>query len=89
VGGEEFLLLLPNGSIATGAEVAERLRTVIEAAELDTVGHITISLGVALWRAGESISDTLERSDRLLYQAKAQGRNRVVTEKELSAVAQS
>ncbi|MGG7597838.1 sensor domain-containing diguanylate cyclase [Pseudomonas sp. WC1] len=89
VGGEEFLLLLPNGSIATGAEVAERLRTVIEAAELDTVGHITISLGVALWRAGESMSDTLERSDRLLYQAKAQGRNRVVTEKELSAVAQS
>jgi diguanylate cyclase (GGDEF)-like protein len=86
VGGEEFLLLLPNGSIATGAEVAERLRAVIEAAQFDTVGHITISLGVAMWKAGEPMSAALERSDRMLYQAKAQGRNRVVTEPALTGV---
>ncbi|WP_460063932.1 diguanylate cyclase [Pseudomonas sp. H2_H09] len=48
---------------------------------MDTVGHITVSLGVALWHpASEPISAVLERADRLLYQAKQEGRNRVVVE---------
>ncbi|MCP1512308.1 sensor domain-containing diguanylate cyclase [Pseudomonas rhodesiae] len=81
VGGEEFVLLLPGSSLHTAADVAQRLRASIEAASIETVGHVTVSLGVALWRAdGESIAAVLERADQLLYQAKQGGRNRVVVE---------
>ena len=82
VGGEEFILLLPESSLRTAIEVAERLRVSIETEAIDTVGHITISLGVALWRpGGVSVAAVLERADQLLYQAKQSGRNRVVAEK--------
>jgi diguanylate cyclase (GGDEF)-like protein len=81
VGGEEFVLLLPGSSLHTAADVAERLRASIEAASIETVGHITVSLGVAVWCPnGESISAVLERADQLLYQAKQSGRNCVVVE---------
>jgi diguanylate cyclase (GGDEF)-like protein len=81
VGGEEFVLLLPNSSLQAATDVAERLRASIEAADIVTVGHITVSLGVALWHPdGDSISAVLERADQLLYQAKQNGRNRVVAE---------
>jgi len=84
-GGEEFVLLLPNSSIAVATEIAERLRASIEAAPLETVGHITVSLGVALWRAGEAVSDALEKADQLLYKAKQQGRNRVISQERSDA----
>ena len=81
VGGEEFVLLLPNSSLQAATDVAERLRASIEAADIITVGHVTVSLGVALWHpGGDSISAVLERADQLLYQAKQNGRNRVVAE---------
>lgn len=81
VGGEEFVLLLPGSSLQIAADVAERLRASIAAADIETVGHITVSLGVALWHpAGDSISAVLQRADQLLYQAKQGGRNRVVVE---------
>lgn len=81
VGGEEFVLLLPGSSLQIAADVAERLRASIEAASIETVGRITVSMGVALWRPEvESISAVLERADQLLYQAKQSGRNRVVVE---------
>jgi len=81
VGGEEFVLLLPGSSLQIAADVAERLRASIAAADIETVGHITVSLGVALWHpTGDSISAVLERADQLLYQAKKGGRNRVVVE---------
>ncbi len=81
VGGEEFVLLLPNSSLQVATDVAERLRASIDAANIETVGHITVSMGVALWHpGGDSISAVLERADQLLYQAKQSGRNRVVAE---------
>lgn len=81
VGGEEFILLLPNSSLRAATDVAERLRASIEAEIIDTVMHITVSLGVALWSpGGDSVSAVLEKADQLMYQAKQNGRNRVMTE---------
>ena len=81
VGGEEFVLLLPNSSLQAAIDVAERLRASIDAAAIETVGHLTVSLGVALWHPGtDSIAVVLERADQLLYQAKQNGRNCVVAE---------
>lgn len=78
VGGEEFVLLLPNASCHIAAQVAERLRRLVEATELPTVGRITISLGVAGWpENSSSIPSVFTYADEMLYAAKRNGRNRV------------
>lgn len=80
-GGEEFVLLLTNTSVEQAIARAEALRRLVEdrpfhagsGAEI----RITISLGVAGWRRGESLAQTLERADSALYDSKHGGRNRV------------
>jgi diguanylate cyclase (GGDEF)-like protein len=78
-GGEEFLLLMPetnNGNPNTGLE---RLRTVLATLILSPNApdlHVTFSVGLTSYRQGESISDTIHRADKSLYEAKAGGRNR-------------
>jgi diguanylate cyclase (GGDEF)-like protein len=84
-GGEEFLLVLVDTNLAGALEVAERVRSLVMELRfpgLDGV-QVTISAGVAEYEAGESIDQLLERADRALYQAKNEGRNRVL------AIAQS
>ena len=78
-GGEEFLIVLRRCTQADALRIAEKLRTSLEAdwnADPDAPPHITISLGVAERRAGESIETLIGRSDKALYTAKEQGRNR-------------
>lgn len=80
VGGEEFLMLLPSASVEVAAQVAERLRALVEQTPIEAVGRITISLGVAHWpQDGSSIDQVLKRADEMLYRAKQHGRNRVET----------
>jgi diguanylate cyclase (GGDEF)-like protein len=82
VGGEEFLLVLPNTEQATAVEIAERLRKAIEAAPFDEVApgaRMAVSLGVAAWDSGHDTTTVLmKRADEALYRAKEGGRNRVV-----------
>lgn len=86
VGGEEFAVLLPNTSIAQAHQVAERICLSIEQAstpiEHEGVQHslkVTASLGVtALNPEEKSLKHALKRADIGLYQAKLNGRNRVV-----------
>ena len=79
VGGEEFLLLLPHTDLPAAVDVGERLRRVVEQTPMDPVGHITISLGVTIWpRADLSLEASLKEADELMYQAKREGRNRLV-----------
>ncbi|WP_169307312.1 sensor domain-containing diguanylate cyclase [Chitiniphilus eburneus] len=79
-GGEEFILLLPDASLADGIRVAERLRQAIAALRIplpDTMLGITVSLGVAVHRHGLALDALLTQADHALYAAKRNGRNRV------------
>jgi len=77
-GGEEFMLLFPDTSLDQAVDKAEKLRAALERVRLEPVPRpVTASFGAAQLRAGEDAADLLARVDAALYQAKAQGRNRV------------
>lgn len=88
-GGEEFAVLLPRTPLTGAAELAERIRTVIATRQLQAqgsgqdVGRVTVSIGVAAYRPGESLEALVARADEGLYAAKRQGRNCVVTERQI------
>ncbi len=85
LGGEEFNLLLPGVDSAGGCIAAERIRKAIEAVELEKIGHITASLGVATYlEHSDDISELLEITDRAMYESKRNGRNRVTIAKPAS-----
>jgi len=80
LGGEEFAALLPDTELEEARQVAERLRQQVAQAELTHEGHtirFQVSIGVAIMQSNESLDVMLGHADRLLYQAKSQGRNRV------------
>ncbi|SDT64794.1 GGDEF domain-containing protein [Pseudomonas granadensis] len=79
-GGEEFVLLLPATPPAVGAKLLEALRAAVEACPFHFKGErvtITLSMGLASFRAGEHSDLVLKRADQALYRAKNAGRNRV------------
>jgi diguanylate cyclase (GGDEF)-like protein len=79
-GGEEFLLMLPETSIDEAYRMAERVRVSVEKMRFDTFPDLatSVSIGVAEYRLGESIAQTVARADEALYLAKSGGRNCVV-----------
>jgi diguanylate cyclase (GGDEF)-like protein len=77
-GGEEFIILLPDTSLASAIKMADALRQRIEVNPFDTVGTITCSIGVAEFNTIERADDLLHRADEKLYKAKHSGRNRVI-----------
>jgi diguanylate cyclase len=85
-GGEEFAVVLPQTSIENALTLAEQIRHAVESKKIvkratgETLGSITLSLGVAKYRAGEPVAETINRADQCLYAAKRSGRNRVVSE---------
>ncbi len=80
-GGEEFIIILPKTNLSSSWGVAERLRSIIEKAEMkDSAGNvftITVSLGLAGWERDEDAASLISRADEALYKAKGKGRNRV------------
>ena len=81
-GGEEFIVLLPSATLATGCVLAERLRASIAEAVVDGVPReVTVSIGVAELSCGlETLDDVISNADRRMYRAKGAGRNRVEPE---------
>lgn len=79
-GGEEYLVLLNDCDLAQAAHIAEALRAAVEAQDFampEPNLKVTISLGVAQYRDGETESGFFSRADSALYQAKKDGRNRL------------
>ncbi|HOJ98788.1 MAG TPA: diguanylate cyclase [Termitinemataceae bacterium] len=78
-GGEEFLLVLPETEEEPARLVAEKIRkSVANSLWPDGVSGVTVSLGVAGYQQEEPYEDLLRRADARLYQAKREGKNRVV-----------
>lgn len=77
-GGEEFLLVCPDTTIANAVILAERLADSLRQSSFARVGRVTASLGVAEALAEDSPRELIDRADRALYQAKTGGRDRVV-----------
>ncbi len=83
-GGEEFMLVIPNTCLEDAAVQADKLRLLIAQHSFKVIEHLTASFGVAQF--GEEIAggeidnpqQLIARADKALYQAKEEGRNRVV-----------
>lgn len=86
-GGEEFVLLLPGTATDSATAIAERIREEVSKIAVPSCPiQITISMGVASWRAGERSEQIVARADRALYNAKETGRNRVQTASDTTEV---
>jgi diguanylate cyclase (GGDEF)-like protein len=81
LGGEEFVVLLPDTDLAGAQAIAQALVQAMADQQDPVVGSITVSAGVASMRGlQDNGTDILRRGDAALYEAKGQGRNRVCVE---------
>ena len=92
LGGEEFVVLMPHTPLEAGLILAGRLRTQIEARQVEgESGHfsVTASFGVATLGGGENGDTLVARADAALYLAKNSGRNRVQSQADLPTQVES
>lgn len=75
IGGEEFVIVLDGQDLQKAGHLAEQLRVLVEANEIVQDKSVTISLGVAEIKEGETGDAWLNRADAAMYCAKADGRN--------------
>ena len=85
LGGEEFMIIMPETELASALQVGERLRACIAAdtftINADTQLRVTASCGIATLERSDDTPETLfKRADKALYAAKRDGRNRVVAD---------
>lgn len=78
IGGDEFLIILPNTAIKKAAELAFMIKKIFNQKPFNENGvtaHITFSMGVGEIQLGETLDDFLHRVDTHLYRAKRNGKN--------------
>ena len=75
-GGEEFIVILPGASKQSAVDTAKRIVEGLKVLNLDELVNVTASMGVAAW-LGEDVDELIARADKLLYQAKNKGRDRI------------
>ena len=78
MGGEKFLLLLPDTRCDEAHVIAEHLRAAVAQAPLGDARPVTVSIGVSELAAGDAMQDWIARAGQALARAKDEGRNRVV-----------
>jgi diguanylate cyclase len=94
-GGEEFALIFPGARLLDAVAATERIRGILESKQWtiepsgERISKVTASFGVSKLRADESANDLLRRVDERLYEAKVQGRNRVVADDPKDETSQS
>ncbi len=76
-GGEEFLIIAAETDISQCAQLAEKIRAAVQDHYFGNVGRVTISLGTAQYKYGDTIAHFIVNADSALYKAKQNGRNRV------------
>ena len=84
-GGEEFIVGLPDTDLEGAMIVAERIRASVESFPMESVAegsrHLTVSIGTSLASNNDQrIAELIERADHSLYEAKKQGRNRIIAD---------
>ncbi len=89
IGGEEFIVLLPDTDMDGALAVAETIRRTIEQARIinprnqQVISKVTVSIGVTAFEPGDDLESVLHRADRALYLAKDRGRNCIVDARDL------
>jgi diguanylate cyclase (GGDEF)-like protein/PAS domain S-box-containing protein len=78
-GGDEFIIILPGSNWESTKIVAEKLRNIIQSEDFGMGKKITISAGFGEHISGENADQMVARLDKALYQAKVEGRNRIVS----------
>jgi diguanylate cyclase (GGDEF)-like protein len=78
-GGEEFIILLPNTGLDVAIRLAQNIRKIVAIEKFEDVGYLTCSFGVTQLGEDEEEDSVLRRIDTLLYQAKENGRNTVIS----------
>lgn len=88
-GGEEFGVVLPNTDLIEAQKIAEKIRSAVQSKKVvkkntgESLGTITLSLGVAQITSDDTLETLVKRADACLYAAKHAGRNCVITEEDV------
>ena len=80
VGGEEFMILFPKTTLDDSSRIARRILNSIQKHQFETVGGVTLSIGLVAYRPEEGKEELLKRVDNALYEAKESGRDRVIVD---------
>jgi predicted signal transduction protein with EAL and GGDEF domain len=88
-GGEEFLVVLVATLLSEAEEPLERIRTRVAACDWSRIDRglkVTVTIGAAAYRRGETATDLMARADLALYRGKQGGRNCVILENRPCAI---